>query len=49
VPAPASSQLVFHLLGGAGRTIAEAARADRRAVRDGCAATIRRMLNGLRA
>ncbi len=49
VPAQASSQLVFHLLGGAGRTIAEAAQADRRALRDGCAATIRRMLNGLRA
>ena len=49
VPAPTASQLVFHLLGGAGRTIAEAPEGDRRAVRDGCAATIRRMLNGLRA
>jgi AcrR family transcriptional regulator len=49
VPAPTSSELVFHLLGGAGRIIAEAPEADRRAVRDGCAATIRRMLNGLRA
>jgi len=49
VPAPTSSQLVFHLLGGAGRTIAETPEADRGAVRDGCAVTIRRMLNGLRA
>jgi hypothetical protein len=49
VPATTSSQLVFHLLGGAGRMIAEAPGAERRAVRDGCAATIRRMLNGLRA
>jgi AcrR family transcriptional regulator len=49
VPATTSSQLVFHLLGGAGRTIAEAPTAERRAVRDGCAVTIRRMLNGLRA
>jgi AcrR family transcriptional regulator len=49
VPAQASSQLVFHLLGGAGRTIAEAPQDDRRSVRDGCAVTIRRMLNGLRA
>lgn len=49
VPATTSSQLVFHLLGGAGRTIAEAPADERRAVRDGCAVTIRRMLNGLRA
>jgi AcrR family transcriptional regulator len=49
VPATTSSQLVFHLLGGAGRTIAEAPGSERKAVRDGCAATIRRMLNGLRA
>jgi AcrR family transcriptional regulator len=49
VPVPTSSQLVFHLLGGAGRTIAEAPQAERRAVRDACAVTIRRMLNGLRA
>jgi AcrR family transcriptional regulator len=47
VPVP-TSELVFHLLGGAGRVIAEAPEADRRAVRDGCAVTIRRMLNGLR-
>jgi AcrR family transcriptional regulator len=49
VPDPTGSQLVFHLLGGAGRTIAEAPPAERGAVRDGCAATIRRMLNGFRA
>jgi AcrR family transcriptional regulator len=49
VPAPVGSQLVFHLLGGAGRTIAEAPQAERRAARDACAGTIRRMLNGLRA
>src|SRR5256885_5193243 len=49
VPTPTASQLVFHLLGGAGRTIAEAPPAERGEVRDGCAATIRRMLNGLRA
>lgn len=49
VPAPTGSQLVFHLLGGAGRIIAEAPRAERRTVRDECAATIRRMLNGMRA
>jgi AcrR family transcriptional regulator len=49
VPAPVGSQLVFHLLGGAGRTIAEAPQAERTAVRDACSATIRRMLNGLRA
>jgi AcrR family transcriptional regulator len=49
VPDPTGSQLVFHLLGGAGRTIAEAPPADRGAVRDGCAVTIRRMLNGFRA
>ena len=49
VPALTSSQLVFHLLGGAGRTIAEAPEADRAAVRDECAVIIRRMLNGLRA
>jgi AcrR family transcriptional regulator len=48
-PAPTVSQLVFDLLGGAGRAIAEAPETDRRAVRDGCAVTIRRMLNGLRA
>jgi AcrR family transcriptional regulator len=48
-PATVTSQLAFHLLGGAGRTIAEAPETDRRAVRDGCAVTIRRMLNGLRA
>jgi AcrR family transcriptional regulator len=48
-PATVTSQLAFHLLGGAGRTIAEAPQADRPAVRDGCAVTIRRMLNGLRA
>jgi AcrR family transcriptional regulator len=49
VPEPTGSQLVFHLLGGAGRTIAEAPPAERRAVRDGCAVTIRRMLSGFRA
>ncbi len=49
VPALTSSQLVFHLLGGAGRTIAEAPEADRTTVRDECAVIIRRMLNGLRA
>jgi AcrR family transcriptional regulator len=49
VPFPVGSQLVFHLLGGAGRTIAEAPKAERGAVRDACASTIRRMLNGLRA
>jgi AcrR family transcriptional regulator len=49
VPVPITSQLVFHLLGGAGRTIAEAPEADRRMVRDECAATMRRMMNGLRA
>ncbi|HLU54466.1 MAG TPA: TetR family transcriptional regulator [Pseudonocardia sp.] len=49
VPAATSSTLVFHLLGGAGRMIAEAPPAERRAVRDECATTIRRMLNGLRA
>jgi AcrR family transcriptional regulator len=49
VPVPITSQLVFHLLGGAGRTIAEAPEADRRTVRDECAATMRRMMNGLRA
>ncbi|GAA5116502.1 TetR/AcrR family transcriptional regulator [Pseudonocardia adelaidensis] len=49
VPAPTSSELVFHLLGGAGRIIAEAQGADRRALRDDCAVTIRRMLNGMRA
>ncbi len=49
VPLRAATQLVFHLLGGAGRTIAEAAEPDRRAVRDECASVIRRMLDGLRA
>lgn len=49
VPAPTTSELVFHLLGGAGRIIAESPEVDRGTVRDGCAATIRRMLNGLRA
>jgi AcrR family transcriptional regulator len=49
VPLPTASQLVFHLLGGAGRIIAEAPQAERRTARDECAATIRRMLNGLRA
>lgn len=49
VPEPMGSQLVFHLLGGAGRTIAEAPPAERTAVRDGCAVTIRRMLTGFRA
>jgi AcrR family transcriptional regulator len=49
VPMPTASQLVFHLLGGVGRTIAEAPEAERRRVRDECAVTIRRMLNGMRA
>lgn len=48
VPAPTASQLAFNLLGGAGRTIAEAPAADRGRVREECALTIRRMLNGLR-
>ncbi len=48
VPMPTASQLVFHLLGGAGRTIAEAPEAERGTVRDECAVTIRRMLNGMR-
>ena len=49
VPMGSATLLVFALLGGAGRTIAEATDADRRAVRDECAALIRRMLDGLRA
>jgi AcrR family transcriptional regulator len=49
VPLHTAAHLVFHLLGGAGRTIAEAAEPDRRTVRDECATTIRRMLDGLRA
>ncbi|GAA0927292.1 TetR/AcrR family transcriptional regulator [Pseudonocardia zijingensis] len=49
LPASVTSQLVFHLLGGVGRTISEAAEEDRKAARDGCAVTIRAMLNGLRA
>jgi AcrR family transcriptional regulator len=49
VPARTTTQLVFHLLGGAGRTIAEAAEQDRRTVRDECGVSIRRMLDGLRA
>ncbi|OZM75837.1 TetR/AcrR family transcriptional regulator [Pseudonocardia sp. MH-G8] len=49
VPAHTATHLVFHLLGGAGRTIAEAAEADRRTVRDECGVTIRRMLDGVRA
>ena len=48
VPARTTTQLVFHLLGGAGRTIAEAPDAQRRVVRDECATMIRRMLDGLR-
>jgi hypothetical protein len=49
VPVRTTTQLVFHLLGGAGRTIAEAAEEDRRTVRDECAGAIRRMLDGFRA
>ena len=49
VPVTTASQLVFNLLGGAGRTISEAPVPERGAVRDECSATIRRMLNGLRA
>lgn len=49
VPVRTGTQLVFHLLGGAGRTIAEAPEAERRTVRDECSVTIRRMLEGLRA
>jgi hypothetical protein len=48
VPARTTTQLVFHLLGGAGRTIAEAPDAQRRVVRDECGAMIRRMLDGFR-
>jgi AcrR family transcriptional regulator len=47
-PVPTTIQLVFDLLSGAGRTIAETPEADRRTVRDECAVTVRRMLNGLR-
>jgi AcrR family transcriptional regulator len=49
VPARTTTQLVFHLLGGVGRTIAEADESDRKGVRDECGVTVRRMLDGLRA
>jgi AcrR family transcriptional regulator len=49
VPMGSATQLVFALLGGAGRTIAEAPEADRRTTRDECALLISRMMNGLRA
>jgi AcrR family transcriptional regulator len=48
-PVDTTTQLVFHLLGGVGRTIAEAAEPDRATVRDECQVTVRRMLEGLRS
>ena len=48
-PVQTSSQLIFHLFGGAGRIIAEAPAATKREVRDECAALIKRMITGLRA
>ena len=49
VPRDATTRLVFHLIGGAGRTIAETVEPDRRQARDECGAILRRMLDGLRA
>jgi AcrR family transcriptional regulator len=49
VPMASATQLVFALLGGAGRTIAEAHEEQRETVRDECAVLIRRMLDGMRS
>lgn len=50
-PAPTQvmAQLVFHLIGGAGRTIAAAPEESRAATRDACGTVMKLMMAGLRA
>lgn len=47
-PVEPAAQMIFHVLGGAGRTIAAAPEDTRTAVRQQCGAVVKAMLGGLR-
>ncbi|MEJ3656855.1 TetR/AcrR family transcriptional regulator [Actinomycetes bacterium KLBMP 9759] len=48
LPVDTAAQLIFNLLGGAGRVIAEGSDAEKVRLRDECSTLMRRMLEGLR-